>query len=656
MHQLIAHPNRLAGTILALLLVVLLAGCNFSLAADVTPPPGYQSQPEVAATVDATAGPLFPLVPPDPAKGQAIYEEKCAPCHGSDGLGNGPRAAQLPNPAAPLGSPELARQAVPSNWFNIVTNGNLERFMPPFQSLTDRQRWDVVAYALALSHPAAVKDQGAALYEQNCAACHGAQGQGDGPDAADLRPGDFTNQERMAARSQADLYQTISAGGQGMPAFGEKLAEAERWLLADYVRSLSFGSAVPPAAAGTPAAQATPAAAGVAATPAAGQAVTTTAEITPTQALGTITGLVMSASGQAIPAGTEIMLHSFDHMQIVGNYTTTLAADGSYVFADIEMPEGRSFLTTLEFGGVPYGSDIGTVEPGQTSLELPIQVYETTTDTSGLSIDRLHFFFELVGEDLLRVGELYIVSNPGDKTVAAAEAGSPVLQFTLPPGATNLQFQDGQLGGRFLETDGGFADTTPIRPGMGNYQVLFSYDLPYSRKLDLARPVNLPVDALVILVPEDGIKVKSDAIQDAGTRDVQGMAYHMYTGGGLQAGSELDLTISGSAASGGATLSSGSTTSLLIGLAALGVVLLGAGIWLYRRSRSADDDDDSEDSDDGPLAPEDNDPAAIMDAILALDDQYQEGQLPEEAYQKRRAELKAQLQSTVATRPGSGAG
>jgi hypothetical protein len=32
-----------------------------------------------------------------------------------------------------------------------------------------------------------------------------------------------------------------------------------------------------------------------------------------------------------------------------------------------------------------------------------------------------------------------------------------------------------------------------------------------------------------------------------------------------------------------------------------------------------------------------------MDAILALDDLYQDGQLPEEAYTRRRAELKARL-------------
>jgi hypothetical protein len=34
---------------------------------------------------------------------------------------------------------------------------------------------------------------------------------------------------------------------------------------------------------------------------------------------------------------------------------------------------------------------------------------------------------------------------------------------------------------------------------------------------------------------------------------------------------------------------------------------------------------------------------ALMDAIIALDDMYQAGELPEEAYRERRAELKEKL-------------
>ena len=47
------------------------------------------------------------------------------------------------------------------------------------------------------------------------------------------------------------------------------------------------------------------------------------------------------------------------------------------------------------------------------------------------------------------------------------------------------------------------------------------------------------------------------------------------------------------------------------------------------------------------LAPESTD--LLMDAIIALDDQFQNGELPEEAYKKRRLELRTRLQEAIET-------
>jgi len=82
-----------------------------SLAEDITPPPGAEQMAVAQEQPLATNGPLFPLVPPSPADGQAVFAEKCAPCHGPAGMGDGPQAAQLPNPVAPIGSADFARQA-----------------------------------------------------------------------------------------------------------------------------------------------------------------------------------------------------------------------------------------------------------------------------------------------------------------------------------------------------------------------------------------------------------------------------------------------------------------------------------------------------------------------------------------------------------------
>ena len=249
-------------------------------------------------------------------------------------------------------------------------------------------------------------------------------------------------------------------------------------------------------------------------------------------------------------------------------------------------------------------------------------------------------FFEQLDEGTLRVVELYIISNPGSETIVAADESSPVLEFSLPPEATNLEFQDETMGGRYIMTEDGFGDTFPIRPGMGTYQVLFSYEIPYQRKMELAHPVNISADALIILVPEDTVSIKGDNIQDAGVRDMQGVMYHMYNGGSLAVGDELRLDISGrSVASTDLTSSSG----LVIGIAAFGIALIVAGIWLYRRAATREDEVETEEPDHLEEEASPQSVGSLMDAILALDDLYEAGQLPEGAYLKRRAELKAQL-------------
>ncbi|MDT0498537.1 cytochrome c/FTR1 family iron permease [Algiphilus sp. W345] len=104
--------------------------------------------------------------------------------------------------------------------------------------------------ALLALHPVPTAPQqvpdiahGAVLYQQQCASCHGAQGQGDGPAGANMEPApiDFTDMERARQRSVFALYQVIHQGLEGTPmiSFGH-LPEADQWALAFYVSGLAF--------------------------------------------------------------------------------------------------------------------------------------------------------------------------------------------------------------------------------------------------------------------------------------------------------------------------------------------------------------------------------------------------------------------------------
>lgn len=83
----------------------------------------------------------------------------------------------------------------------------------------------------------------AALYAQQCSACHGPHGRGDGPAAASLNPLPiaFADAQRAAQRSPFALYEVISQGlaGTAMTSFPQ-LSEADRWALAFYVGGMAY--------------------------------------------------------------------------------------------------------------------------------------------------------------------------------------------------------------------------------------------------------------------------------------------------------------------------------------------------------------------------------------------------------------------------------
>jgi mono/diheme cytochrome c family protein len=85
---------------------------------------------------------------------------------------------------------------------------------------------------------------GEALYQSNCAACHGERGQGDGPAASTLSPRPANLRWIMGKPIAGDGYLmwTISEGGaafgSAMPAFKGSLSEEERWHIIHYLRTL----------------------------------------------------------------------------------------------------------------------------------------------------------------------------------------------------------------------------------------------------------------------------------------------------------------------------------------------------------------------------------------------------------------------------------
>jgi mono/diheme cytochrome c family protein len=94
-------------------------------------------------------------------------------------------------------------------------------------------------------HPDAIA-AGSALYQDNCAKCHGADGNGRGS-----RPA--VHSARLAAATDGDLFWLLTRGEpfRGMPAWA-RLSQDQRWQIVAWLRTIQPQSVAPTTEGGKP--------------------------------------------------------------------------------------------------------------------------------------------------------------------------------------------------------------------------------------------------------------------------------------------------------------------------------------------------------------------------------------------------------------------
>ncbi|MGO8986304.1 MAG: c-type cytochrome [Terriglobales bacterium] len=82
--------------------------------------------------------------------------------------------------------------------------------------------------------------KGKKLYGYDCAMCHGANGDGKGDMAADMKNvTDFTKPDALKDRSDGELFYVIRNGKGEMPPEGDRAKDDDIWNMVNYVRSLA---------------------------------------------------------------------------------------------------------------------------------------------------------------------------------------------------------------------------------------------------------------------------------------------------------------------------------------------------------------------------------------------------------------------------------
>lgn len=78
---------------------------------------------------------------------------------------------------------------------------------------------------------------GKRLFGIYCAACHGAEGKGDGPVAKKFIPPPDLSLPLIQKETDGFLDRYVSHGGAVMPSYGESLSARERWDVINYIRT-----------------------------------------------------------------------------------------------------------------------------------------------------------------------------------------------------------------------------------------------------------------------------------------------------------------------------------------------------------------------------------------------------------------------------------
>ncbi|GGD57907.1 c-type cytochrome [Muriicola marianensis] len=106
-----------------------------------------------------------------------------------------------------------------------------------------QEKWVVPDKYVNMKNPTDPKKDlniGKSLYDKHCKSCHGKEGYGDGPKAAEMTGdlGDFSSEE-FHEQTDGEIFYKSYIGRDDMPNFEKKIPyEEDVWLVVNYIRTL----------------------------------------------------------------------------------------------------------------------------------------------------------------------------------------------------------------------------------------------------------------------------------------------------------------------------------------------------------------------------------------------------------------------------------
>jgi len=345
---------------------------------------------------------------------------------------------------------------------------------------------------------------------------------------------------------------------------------------------------------------------------------------------GSITGRVINAISGRAQAGVEITLvgANEDGSERIRR-TTTTRRGGRYEFDGLATGSSRFYVLDARYDDGLFAGRALTL-PSDTKvapvINTTMRVWETTTNPASILIRRDNIFL-VANDNGLGVIESVVITNTSERAYIGRggdRPGAPTIGFSLPATARgeSITVLDSTIDiPEIVRTDFGFGATVAIPPD--ETRVTFAYRVPGDvGSFDVSRTALYPTAELSVFAA-DPLDVESNRLEPAGSKTLAGRRYQRFSApDGLNAGDPLQVR---------ATTSSNLNPLIPIGVAGGLLLLAGAAIAAVRRRppkavlpRARDD---------------------VLEEIAALDIRYRAGEINEQEWSNRRADLKSSLQT-----------
>ena len=339
------------------------------------------------------------------------------------------------------------------------------------------------------------------------------------------------------------------------------------------------------------------------------------------QGFFSISGTLINISGGQINLDDDVVLTVYNEGQVQEVLTTPLLADQTFIFHLVPYSSDWSYVASFIHNNIEYKSQIinGYDHTSAGTAEITLWVYDSISDSSLIRGEGMHVTLEYLQEGYVHVTESMMFVNPSSLVITPVSSKTPVLLFRLDSQANSLAFINDMDQGIYRITPGGFGDWQPILPGMV-HQVMFEYDLPFDGNTDIVLSLPMRMNSVVVVVEDQQNSISCSGTQLVYSNDSPSGYVDFFKG--IPGSEETELVIH----------CVHKWPVLPFILAAMALLLVALVLFLVipqikermTRDRSKEHE---------------NQRTQILDAIIALDDQFKAGQIPRESYTAKRSEL-----------------